>query len=314
MICFEKKTDVFMKGEQIMENYFKIIPIAEDIYHLYEPGGVGSTLIIGKEQALLIDTGYGFADIRGTVASLTSLPVRVVNTHGHTDHAGGNRFFHKVWMNPADKATYKDYQKHQKPLIAARFEGIRKAAGKRDIWPEDFDRMAWYQADTEEFYWLINGQTFDLDAPADLYDQTFEFDAPRDENHLIEAIFIPGHTVGSVMFFDWKSRILFPGDDLDYSLWMHFNTSAPLYTYKNNLKILERYPIEGILPAHKKQLLSPWILKRMPIAIENLSIEKSRRFFHPRTGEPGFLYKEPLMGESPDGIDTIYITYQTNNM
>ena len=71
---------------------------------------------------------------------------------------------------------------------------------------------------------------------------------------------------------------------------------------------------EGILPAHKKQLLSPWILKRMPIAIENLSIEKSRRFFHPRTGEPGFLYKEPLMGESPDGIDTIYITYQTNNM
>ena len=45
-----------MKGEPIMENYFKIIPIAEDIYHLYEPGGVGSTLIIGKEQALLIDT------------------------------------------------------------------------------------------------------------------------------------------------------------------------------------------------------------------------------------------------------------------
>ena len=58
----------------------------------------------------------------------------------------------------------------------------------------------------------------------------------------IEAIFIPGHTVGSVMFFDWKNHILFPGDDLDYSLWMHFKTSAPLYTYQKRLQQLEQYP------------------------------------------------------------------------
>ncbi|MFR0987377.1 MAG: hypothetical protein ACLSFZ_13480, partial [Frisingicoccus sp.] len=134
------------------------------------------------------------------------------------------------------------------------------------------------------------------------------------ENHLIEAIFIPGHTVGSVMFFDWKNHILFPGDDLDYSLWMHFKTSAPLYTYQKRLQQLEQYPIEAILPSHRKQLLSPWIIKRMPEAIEHLSVEKSRRFFHPRTGEPGYLYKEALNGESPDGLGMIYITYQINNM
>ncbi|WP_418751353.1 MBL fold metallo-hydrolase [Frisingicoccus sp.] len=297
-----------------MGEYFKVFQLAENVYHIYEPGGVGSSLIVGRRQAMLIDTGYGFADISAVVRKITDLPLRVVNTHGHTDHAGGNRFFNKVWMNPADKATYKDYQKHQKPLVAALFESKRKAAGKGPIWPEDFDRMAWYEAGTKEFCWLINGQTFDLDAPEERCNQTFDFEEASEENHLIEAIFMPGHTVGSVMFFDWKNHILFPGDDLDYSLWMQFDTSAPLYTYKKRLKQLEQYPIEAILPSHKKQLLSTWILKRMPEAIEHLSLEKSRRFFHPRTGQPGWLYKEPLNGESPDGQDTIYITYQINNM
>lgn len=297
-----------------MGEYFKINQVSEGVYHIYEPGGVGSSLIIGKRQAMLIDTGYGFADISKAVRTVTDLPLRVVNTHGHTDHTGGNRYFNKVWMNPADKATYKEYQNHQKPLVAARFESVRKAAVKGPIWPEDFDRLAWYAAGTKEFCWLINGQTFDLDAPEERCNQTFDFDEASEENHLIEAIFIPGHTVGSVMFFDWKNHILFPGDDLDYSLWMHFKTSAPLYTYQKRLQQLEQYPIEAILPSHRKQLLSPWIIKRMPEAIEHLSVEKSRRFFHPRTGEPGYLYKEILNGESPDGLDMIYITYQINNM
>lgn len=81
------------------------------------------------------------------------------------------------------------------------------------------------------------------------------------------------------MFFDWKNHILFPGDDLDYSLWMQFDTSAPLYTYKKRLKQLEQYPIEAILPSHKKQLLSTWILERMPEATMHLSLEKKPSFF-----------------------------------
>ena len=277
-----------------MQDYFEIIKIKEDIYHIYEPGDVGSTLILGENQAMLIDTGYGFANIKEVVDSITDLPLIVVNTHGHTDHNGGNRYFEQVWMNPDDMPSYEDYQKIQKPLVAARFEGIRKAAGKPPIWPEDFDRMAWYEAGTKEFLWLSHGQSFELG-----------------NDHRIEVIAVPGHTAGSVMLFDWKHHILFPGDDLDYSLWMHFKASAHLAEYKERLKILKNYPIEGILPAHKKCLLTPWILKRMPEALEHLSVEKSRRFFHPRTGEPGYLYKEKLNGESPDGIDTIFITYQS---
>lgn len=111
-----------------MGEYFKVFQLAENVYHIYEPGGVGSSLIVGRRQAMLIDTGYGFADISAVVRKITDLPLRVVNTHGIRIMPGGNRFFNKVWMNPADKATYKDYQKHQKPLVAALFESKRKAA------------------------------------------------------------------------------------------------------------------------------------------------------------------------------------------
>ena len=280
-----------------MENYYEILTIKENIYHIYEPGEVGSTLIVGSKQAMIIDTGYGFEDIRPVIESITDLPLIVVNTHGHTDHNGGNRYFEQVWMHPDDIPTYEDYQKIQKPLVAARFEGIRKAAGKGPVWPENFDRMAWYEAETKEFLWLKDGQKFDLG-----------------DDYWIEAIHIPGHTVGSVMFFDWKSHILFPGDDLDYSLWMHFDTSAHLYAYKERLKVLKRYPIEGVLPAHKKRVLSPWIIDRIEETIEKLTVEKSRRFFHPRTGQPGYLYKEALNGESPDDIKTIFITFQSEKI
>ena len=280
-----------------MNDYFEVMTIAENVYQIYEPGGVGSALVIGGEKALLIDTGYGFADIREVVESITDLPLTVVNTHGHADHAGGNRYFDRVWMNPADEGTYRDYQVNQKPLMAARFETVQKAKKKPDIWPADFDRMAWYHAETREFLWLTEGQTFRLG-----------------EDHFIETIFLPGHTRGSTMFFDWKHHILFAGDNLDYSLWLLFADSAPLYAYRNYLQRLEKYPVAGILPAHRKKLLSPWLLKRMPEAIDHLDIGDSRNFYHPRTGVPALLYKEPLNGESPDGLDTIYIVYQRNNM
>lgn len=55
-------------------------------------------LLEGTEKALLIDTGYGEGDLTEIIESITSLPVIVVDTHGHFDHTGGNGFFEEVWM------------------------------------------------------------------------------------------------------------------------------------------------------------------------------------------------------------------------
>ena len=50
-------------------------------------------LLLGREKAMLIDTAYGEGDLPALIASITSLPLIVVNTHGHYDHTSGNAFF-----------------------------------------------------------------------------------------------------------------------------------------------------------------------------------------------------------------------------
>ena len=59
-------------------------------------------LLAGDQKALLIDTGYGTIPLNEIVSSLTDLPVRVLCTHGHFDHIGGNVHFPTVMMHRGD--------------------------------------------------------------------------------------------------------------------------------------------------------------------------------------------------------------------
>lgn len=65
-------------------------------------------LIEGDERALLIDTAYGFGNLRAYVEGLTDKPILVANTHGHLDHVGGNGWWEEIHMHPdaeVDMAT-----------------------------------------------------------------------------------------------------------------------------------------------------------------------------------------------------------------
>ena len=53
-------------------------------------------LLLGKESAVLIDTGLGVADISQPVRSITRLPIQVVTTHAHFDHIGGHGYFDHI--------------------------------------------------------------------------------------------------------------------------------------------------------------------------------------------------------------------------
>lgn len=52
-----------------------------------------SYLIVGTERALLIDSGTGAVSMRDAIATLTDLPVLLINSHAHWDHIGNNREF-----------------------------------------------------------------------------------------------------------------------------------------------------------------------------------------------------------------------------
>jgi len=83
-------------------NYYQF----EDLGGFYRIGsaeGVFCYLIEGTEKAMLIDTGYGLADLREAVREITSLPLIIVNTHGHCDHIGGNGYFDvPCYIHPDD--------------------------------------------------------------------------------------------------------------------------------------------------------------------------------------------------------------------
>ena len=84
-------------------NYFIDIKINEHIYQIKDRMGVLMTLIIGTNRAMLIDTGYGIYNILEHVKTLTTLPLVVVNTHGHMDHSCGNYLFEEIYIHEKEK-------------------------------------------------------------------------------------------------------------------------------------------------------------------------------------------------------------------
>lgn len=73
--------------------WFKVYDVGHDTYAIDEPYNWEETiayLILGKNKALLFDTGMGMDSISLVVKELTKLPVCVLNSHTHQDHIGGN--------------------------------------------------------------------------------------------------------------------------------------------------------------------------------------------------------------------------------
>jgi glyoxylase-like metal-dependent hydrolase (beta-lactamase superfamily II) len=72
------------------------------VWHLEEDYRVYCTLVQGKTLALLWDTGQGRTDLAAYVAQQVPTPCLVLNSHGHSDHIGGNFRFPQVYAHRAD--------------------------------------------------------------------------------------------------------------------------------------------------------------------------------------------------------------------
>lgn len=90
---------------------YKAVKIAEDFFSIEEEN-VRSFLVVGKNRAMLVDTGWGTGNIREFAETLTDLPIFVVITHADLDHVLGNHYFNEVYMHPAEFAHYRQSQKY----------------------------------------------------------------------------------------------------------------------------------------------------------------------------------------------------------
>ena len=87
-----------------MSKFFTSRKIFDNVTQIGGLGGELCYLIEGSEKALLIDGLTGVGSLKAFVRECTDLPVTLVLTHGHVDHAGASFEYGECYVNPADVA------------------------------------------------------------------------------------------------------------------------------------------------------------------------------------------------------------------
>ena len=84
---------------------YEIIRINRNSWRV-EDSGVRFILLVGTERALLVDSGRNVRNARDIAASLTDLPILLVNTHADRDHVASNCQFESFYMHPAEESNF----------------------------------------------------------------------------------------------------------------------------------------------------------------------------------------------------------------
>jgi glyoxylase-like metal-dependent hydrolase (beta-lactamase superfamily II) len=90
--------------------------VAEGVWVLNHPSyDVNSTLIVGGERAVLVDTLAGAdQEVTDAIGRVTTLPLTLVNTHFHFDHCFGNAALAQgeIWGHPACARELRERGEH----------------------------------------------------------------------------------------------------------------------------------------------------------------------------------------------------------
>ncbi len=213
---------------------FEINPVSEHIYHIRDGMGVCVTLVAGREKALLFDTGYGLWNLRACVEKLTALPLVVVLSHGHHDHALGYTQFETVYCNDWECLNhYTRQEQREKVLKAALDKGLRPQAGlpsyETQVLPASQERLD------------LGGIT-------------------------VQILPLPGHTPGSLGALAGDTLLI--GDNWNPTTWVFFPECVPMAEYQRTMEGVLKLPFERVLASHCFEVVSG---KRLRSYIEGLA-------------------------------------------
>lgn len=192
----------FFKVEKIDTNIFRIAGVNGELMYLIE----------GKDKAALIDTGTGIGNLKELVEKITNKPLTVIITHGHVDHAPGSSLFDNVYMSFADKKLYSE---HDTLDTRKGFTGASYKEAK-NLKADDYTPVK----SSDNFKDLKDGTIFNLGGTT------------------LEAIAVPGHTMGMTAILIKEKRILLTGDSCNFSTFLFDENASGLTTYQNSLKNL----------------------------------------------------------------------------
>ncbi len=214
--------------------YFKQKQLTDGVYSI-RSANVMSYLLLGEHHALLLDTGYGLDDLSAFVKGITNLPLYVVNSHGHIDHACGNVHFREpVYIHETDLAVY---QTHSAPDMRRTFYGILKGLQKvlffLRILPKGLTEDDYANApEFHNFRYLKEGDSFDLGSV------------------MAQVIEIPGHTPGSIGLYCPDKKIFFASDGICDNTWLYLPESEKLSVYCNSIRKVLKLDFDCFYTGH----------------------------------------------------------------
>ncbi len=204
---------------------FTILNPFKGVYHIRDGLDAHMTLMVGDREALLFDTGYGLANLRQAVQTITSLPLSVVLSHGHYDHILGSRWFPTVYLAEEETETYRN----------------ASGNGERDrvLARADANGLKLTKTETEAF------RIFTLPEPQSMPRRTFDLGGLH-----VRVWPMPGHTRGSTALYVEELRLLLPGDNLNPVVWLFFEDRIPLTQYAETMRNALYLPFANALCPH----------------------------------------------------------------
>ena len=204
---------------------FTVREVLPGVRHIEDGMGVCMTLLTGGERALLVDTGYGLEDVAACVRSLTGLPLTVLLTHHHHDHAMGARWFPETLMFSEDRADWPLYTGAEQRARVLAQAGSRGLTAAGDLLAADIP----VPRALEEGPIALGGLT-------------------------AEVILCPGHTPGSAVIWVPERKLLLTGDDWNPCTWLFFPAALPVRDYLRRMRALLELPFEHVLCSHQPSL------------------------------------------------------------
>ena len=226
----------------VSNDWFEVYEVGPAIWAIYEPfqwQEVISYLIAGDESAVLFDTGNGIGDIKSVVDQLTDTPVRVLNSHSHFDHIGGNYQFEEILSvsTPFSLSKTKGVQDDEILLEVspdALCKGLPDGVNEKDHRTRPFS---------------ISGRIEDGDV-LDL------------GGRQLEVLRVPGHTDDAIALLDRDAGFLWSGDSFyEGPIWL-FAPETDLASYQESVARMAALApdLEAVFPAHNTPRADPALL------------------------------------------------------